>query len=163
MYTDLDSNADQSDPRCHDATSISLWTLFQVLTACCIFLAILRFSPTLALVATVVFGPAVIRTAWVSEIHRRQKKSFRWPERIRFFGGSVAVVLMTLSAGLLSFVVISAGFGVLGLVFGGAITSFEMGYEAAVMATVGGMVWGMAVGFLAMCFVVCKLWHPMPT
>ncbi len=140
--------------------SITLLILFQVLTVCCVFFAVLRISPTIALVATILLAPAFIRTAWIAEMHRQQQLAFSCRNRCLCFAASIGIVLVAASCGLVAFTLISMIFGFFGLMFGVAVSDSDFYLESAVLGTIGGMIWGMAGGFLAICFATCKLWHP---
>ena len=141
--------------------SVSLWTLFQVVTCCCIFFAVLRYSPSLALAVTVIVAPALIRTAMASEIKRRRSRSFSLRERLVVFANSLGVVLLTIGFGIAAFVAVSLGFGLLGMLFGFAVANTDYLAEAGIIGTVGGMIWGMAGAVFAMFYAVCKLWCPI--
>jgi len=140
--------------------SFSLQMLFQITTACALFFACLRFSPLLAILLTIVFAPAFIRTGQISEIHRQNKLEFGLAKRISCFLGSVAFVLLTAAFALLVFVSVSLGFGLLGMFFSAAIGSTDLSIDAAIVGTAGGMIWGFAGALLATGLVILRMWLP---
>lgn len=143
------------------ANSVSLLTLFQIVTCCCVFFAVLRYSPSVALAVTVVIAPALIRTAVASEMRRRKKVSFSVKTRALVFLNSIGVVLLIIGFGVAAFVAVSLGFGLLGMLFGFAIASTDYLAEAGIIGTVGGMIWGMAGAVFAIFFALCKFWNPV--
>jgi hypothetical protein len=56
-------------------------------------------------------------------------------------------------------VIVSFAFGVLGMLFGFAVAQTDFLYEAGIIGTVGGMIWGMAAGFLTIVFLLVRLWN----
>ena len=142
-----------------NSASLSLLCLFQVLTACCVFFACLRISPSLTLFGTILISPAIIRTAWASDLYRRRRKKFCWKTRLSFFLGSLGVVVTTISLGGLVFSLICLVFALLGLLFG-LMVSTDLILEAAVVGTAGGMIWGMAGALLAVAFTATRIWTP---
>ena len=137
---------------------VSLSSIFQVVTCCCVFFAVLRLSPLAALVLTIVVAPALIRTAYLAEINRRQDRVFSLKQRLVSFAKSISVVLLTFSSGALAFLIVSMLFGALGVLFGFAVSSSDYLFEAGIIGTIGGMVWGIAAGFLAMVFILFRFW-----
>ncbi len=150
-------------PAQRSTNEVTLRALFQVVTCCCVFFAVLRFSPSLALTLTIVVAPALIRTAFVSEIMRRDGQSFTFQSRFRVFLSSVGLVLMTIGFAVVAFVLVSLVFGLLGMLFGFAISSTDYIVEAGIIGTVGGMIWGLAGAVFAVFFAMCKYWNPRPS
>lgn len=137
---------------------ISLLTLLQIVTCCCIFFAVLRISPLAALIMTVIVAPALIRTAYISEVFQRSGSPLNWQQRLGKFAKAIGAVITTLLAGVLAFTIISAAFGLLGMLFGFAVASTDYLFEAGVIGTVGGMIWGMAGSFLTVVFLLFRFW-----
>lgn len=140
---------------------ITLRALFQIVTCCCVFFAVLRFSPSLALALTLIIAPSLIRTAIVSELQRRRGLPFTVGSRLRVFISSIGIVLITIGLAAVAFVLVSLGFGLLGMLFGFAISSTDYIVEAGIIGTVGGMIWGLAGAVFAVFFALCKYWNPL--
>lgn len=79
---------------------------------------------------------------------------------LRISPASIGIVLVTVSCGLIVFAMISMILGFLELIFGVAVSDSDFYVESAILGAIGGMVWGMAGGFLTICFATCKLWQP---
>ena len=139
-----------------NATAISLRCLFQIVTACCVFFACLRVSPTFTLIGTVILAPAIIRTAWASHLFRLNGRVFCWSTRIQYFIGSLGIVLTTIALGGIVFALICLAFGVMGLLFG-MMVSANASFESALVGAVGGMIWGIAGALLAMVFTAMRI------
>lgn len=139
---------------------ISLQTLFQIVTCCCIFFAVLRISPLTALIMTLILAPSLIRTAYVNEVLRRNNQELNWQQKLLKFAESIVAVVFTLIASALVFSVISLGFGLLGILLGWAASSSDFWFEAGIIGTVGGMIWGIAGGFLTMVYFFMRFWNP---
>ena len=141
------------------SSSFSLVTLFQILTACCIFFAILRVSPLLAIIGTVVTTPAIIRTAIAADLYQRHGVKFKWVHRIRCFLESTGLTVVTLALSATVFVLISLAFGLFSVGASYVIGANEMLADIALVGTIGGMVWGAAGSILAFGLCVRK-WQP---
>lgn len=161
MHYESEAISNPTVSKLDKTNSVSLLTLFQVVTCCCIFFAVLRFSPSTALAITIVVAPALIRTAVASEMRRRKKVPFSLKSRALVFMHSIWVVLITIGFGVAAFVAVSLGFGILGMLFGFAIASTDYLAEAGIIGTVGGMIWGMAGAVFAIFFALCKFWKPV--
>lgn len=152
-----------SQPSIHvnaNPSSFSLMMLFQITTASALFFACLRYSPLAAIVLTILFAPAVIRTGQISDIHKQNIMEFGLAKRIRCFFGSIAVVILTVAFAVLVFVLVSLTFGLLGMVFSTAVGSADLSIDAAIVGTAGGMIWGFAGAMLATGFAVIRMWLP---
>lgn len=141
-------------------STISLRCLFQIVTGCGVFLAILRISPMIAVVGTILIAPAIIRTGMASERYQAEELAFGWKRRILVFAESLGIVIMTgLFAGSV-FLVVSFLFGLLGMLFGSAVSDGELSFDVAVVGTAGGMIWGMAGALLAIGYSAYSTWVP---
>lgn len=107
---------------------------------------------------TVIVAPALIRTAYISEVFQRSGSPLNWQQRLGKFAKAIGAVITTLLAGVLAFTIISAAFGLLGMLFGFAVASTDYLFEAGVIGTVGGMIWGMAGSFLTVVFLLFRFW-----
>jgi len=143
----------------YNHATLSLRSLFVILSTTCVFFAVLNLSAVAALLMTVFIVPAMIRTAWASDLHRRESKLFGWRQLTRYFCESVAVIVATLTFGGTVFVLICLAFGLLGLLFG-MMVAFDLCLDAAVMGATGGIIWGMAGGMMAIGYSVLKIWQP---
>ena len=142
------------------SSTISLRCLFQIVTGCGIFLAVLRFSPMIAGLGTIMIAPAIIRTGMASERYQSEKLSFGLKRRILVFAESLGVVIMTgLFAGSV-FLLVSFLFGLLGMLFGSAVSNGDLSFDVAVVGTAGGMIWGMAGALLAIGYSAYSTWIP---
>ena len=140
--------------------TISLRCLLQIVTGCGIFFAVLRFSPMLAIVGTIVIAPAIIRTGLASERYRLENQPFGVNRRLIVFVESLGVVLLTgLFAGSV-FLIVSCLFGLLGMLFGSAVSDGDLSFDVAVVGTAGGMIWGMAGALLAVGYSAYSIWVP---
>ena len=148
-----------TSPVISGAQPVSLKTLFQVVTCCCVFFAVLRFSPLLALIFTLILAPSLIRTAYVAECFRQKDQPLNLKSRMKVFSKAIGEVLLTMLAGFSAFVIVSLGFGLLGLLFGFAVAQSDFLFEAGIIGTVGGMIWGMAGAFLTMVFFMVRFWN----
>ena len=140
------------------AATISLACMFQILTACCIFFALLKVSPILAIVTTAVATPAIIRTGRASDLHRQTGKAFSWSTRIYCFIESVGIEFVTLILALLAFAIVSLFFGAVAVMFALMYQGNESLSDVAVVGTAGGMIWGFAGAILAV-GMTAKLWN----
>lgn len=141
-------------------TTISLQCLFQILTACCAFFALLKISPLLAIACTIVLTPAIIRTGIVADLYRQHQIPFGWKSRLHFFAGSIGIVLLTILVGVTVFSIISVACGLACVLLAIIVDQKEMIPDVALLGTVGGSVWGFAG--LIVCLAVCanRIWMP---
>ena len=140
--------------------SISLACLFQIVTACGVFFACLQVSAVLAIVGTVVIAPAVIRTGLLCELQRRNQDPLDMMIRINFFVSSLWTVIVTAVFSFSVFVLVSLLFGVAAALVSIMAGASNMSLDAAIVATAGGMVWGIAGGILATVIFVMRTWIP---
>jgi len=141
-------------------SSLTLAGLFQILTGCGIFFAVMRVSPLAAIVGTLLVVPAVIRTAIAADLHRQHGFEFDWRLRMWTFGHSLGMVLLTGGFGAAVFLIVCCIFGLLGLAFGFMMSYGDLSLDAAVVGAAGGMIWGMAGGMLAVFYSVIRTWMP---
>ena len=140
--------------------TISLRCLLQIVTGCGIFFAVLRFSPMAAIVGTIIIAPAIIRTGLASERYRNENQPFGLNRRLVVFAESLGVVLLTgLFAGSV-FLIVSCLFGLLGMLFGSAVSDGDLSFDVAIVGTAGGMIWGMAGALLAIGYSAYSTWVP---
>ena len=142
------------------AASFSLLCVFQIVTACCIFFACLKISPLLAIVGTLISTPAIIRTGIASEIHRRKGICFRWGSRLKYFGTSVLVVLLTSFVSFAVFTLISMAFGLFCVGVALLVGQTDLLSDIAFIGMGGGMIWGVAGGIVSVCYCARKTWMP---
>ena len=140
--------------------TITLRCLFQIVTGCCIFFAVLRFSPLVAVIGTIMIAPAIIRTGLAAELYRQAKTNFNWRRRIYVFFESLGVVLLTLVFAVSVFAIISCLFGIMCMMFGMAVSQGDISFDAAIVGTAGGMIWGMAGAILAVGYSAYRTWMP---
>ncbi len=137
--------------------AVSLACMFQILTACCIFFALLKISPILAIVTTAVATPAIIRTGRASDLHHRAGKAFGWSNRAYCFVESVGIEFVTLTLSLLAFAIVSMFFGAIAVMFALMYQGTDSLSDVAVVGTAGGMIWGFAGAILTV-GMTAKLW-----
>ena len=73
---------------------------------------------------------------------------------------SIGVVLLTVGLAVGAFLVVSLAFGVFGMLMSMMLGSASLSSDAAVIGTVGGMIWGVGGAVLATAYSICKLWFP---
>ena len=142
------------------AAAISLAYLFHLVTGCALFFACYRQSPMLALSLTLIIAPTLIRTQVASEFHRKEGLEFNWRTRLTYFGTSMVVVMTTFLISGLAFLCVSMMFGIFAVLLGGLMGLNDLRVDSAVLGTAGGMVWGIAAAFLAICFTATRVWKP---
>ncbi len=140
--------------------TISLRCLFQIVTGCAVFFAILRVSPVVAIVATLVITPAIIRTGLAADKYQTEDLPFGWICRVTVFVQSLGVVVMTVLFSGSVFLLVSLMFGVLGMLFGSAVSRGDFSFDVAIVGTAGGMIWGMAAAILAVGYSAYSSWIP---
>ncbi len=140
--------------------SFPLICLFQVTTGASLFFACLTCSPLLAIVLTLFITPAIVRTTLIADQLRRENDDLCWQRRSKFFVGSLGYVALVALFGLCVFLLISLMFGLMGLVFSLMVHASAISADAIVLGTVGGMVWGVVGGLLAMAAIVIRTWRP---
>jgi hypothetical protein len=148
------------------SASFSLTTMFQILTACCIFFAVLNASPLLAIIGTLVMTPAIIRTAMAAELYQKHGLKFNWTRRVRCFLESTGLTVVTYALSATVFALISLAFGLICVAASFVMGISELATDIAFVGTAGGMIWGVAGGILAFGLCVRK-WQldvlPKPT
>ncbi len=148
---------ESSDFECPDnlpigANAFSLVCLFQVVTACCIFFAILKTSAMLAILGTLIATPAIIRTSLASDRYTKAGLCFGWRTRLKFFLESTGLTVVTIAISAIVFALVSIVFGLLCLGVSCLMGVEEMLADIAVVGTIGGMVWGAAGAIMAFTF-----------
>ncbi len=139
-------------------STFSLRLLFQVVTVSAVFLGLFRLMPELAVGVGLVLSPAIVRTAWIAEQKRRQGIEFTLRLRLHALLTSLMIVVVALIAGLLAFAGVSMLFGLMALLFGTTTGFHDLGFDTAVIGTIGGMVWGMAASMIAATAVFVFYW-----
>ena len=144
-------------------SAISLVCMFQIITACCIFFACLKFSPLLAIIGTIVATPAIIRTGLASDLYRKNGRRFGWRRRGRVVVESIGIVVVSLLFTLTVFTLVSMAFGLICVVIAVFLgTSSDLLSEIAFIGTVGGTVWG-ATGAILAVGLCAQTWKPTLT
>ena len=138
------------------ANAFSLVCMFQVLTACCIFFAILKTSALLAVLGTLITTPAIIRTSIAADLHQKAGYRFSWAKRIKCFLESTGLTVVTFAIAAIVFALINLCFGLACLGVSFVLGVDEMSTDIAFVGTVGGMVWGAAGAILAFAFCMRK-------
>ena len=134
-------------------SSFTLTTLFQIVTGCSIFFAVLQASPLFAILGTVLLTPAIVRTAIASDVYLQ--KGIR---RIRYFFESTGLTVVTLFFSVAVFTLISLLFGLFCAVFAGLMGLSSMARDIAFVGTVCGMIWGGTAGLIV--FIFClRTWY----
>ncbi len=124
------------------------------------FFACMQISPLLAVIATLIIAPAIIRTSLLREMHRKESLPFDWKLRINYFAQSLCVVLLTSVFAAAVFVLVSLLFGLTGWLLSISVGGTKLSLDAAVVGTAGGMVWGIGGAILATGYVILKSWLP---
>lgn len=133
--------------------------MFQILTACCIFFAVLRASPLLAIIGTVIATPAIIRTAMAADLYQRHGIKFNWKRRLRCFLESTGLTVVTIALSATVFALTSMAFGLICVAAAFVMGISDMATDFAFVGTAGGMIWGAAAGILS--FGLCaRKWQP---
>ena len=139
---------------------ISLLCLLQIVTGCCVFFAVLRLSPLVAILGTVVVAPAIIRTGLAADAYRMGGMPFGLRRRLAIFLESMSLVVLTAIFAVSIFLTISFAFGVLGMVFGMVISDGDLSSDVAIVGTAGGMIWGLAGALLAVGYFAYRMGKP---
>ena len=140
------------------SASFSLTTLFQILTACCIFFAVLKVSPLLAIIGTIVITPAIIRTAMAAELYHKQGIKFNWMRRAQCFLESTGLTIISYALSAVVFALTSLAFGLICVAASFMMGIPDLARDIAFVGTAGGMIWGAAGAILA--FGLCvRQWH----
>ena len=139
--------------------SISLVCLFQVVTACCVFFACMSFSPLLAIIGTLVIAPAIIRTGFDSDLHRRNGLKFDLRLRLTSFAVSLGLVLLSFSFSLVVFALISVAFGITWVLLAVIVGAKDLLPDVAFVGTAGGMIWGLFGAIFSLAILAVK-WRP---
>ena len=147
-------------PSGHNPAAFSLKFVFQMITACALFFAVFNLSPAFAIVSAVVIAPAIIRTVVIGDRHRRLGVEFNLDRQFSWLLGSIGIVLLTVGLAVGAFLVVSLAFGVLGMLMSLMLGSASLSSDAAVIGTVGGMIWGFGGAVLATGYSMCKFWFP---
>lgn len=138
--------------------AFSLSTMFQIVTGCCIFFAVMKCSPMLAILGTIVATPAIIRTALTAELHQKSGVPFRWFKRSRCFLESTGLAVVTFAICAVVFAAISIAFGGLGVISSHVLGAQESIADIAFVGTMVGMVWG-AAGAVVAFFLCARTWR----
>ena len=139
-------------------SSFTLTTLFQIVTGCSIFFAVLQASPLFAILGTVLLTPAIVRTAIASDVYLQKGIRFTLLRRIRYFFETTGLTVVTLFFSVAVFTLISLLFGLFCAVFAGLMGLSSMARDIAFVGTVCGMIWGGTAGLIV--FIFClRTWY----
>jgi hypothetical protein len=156
--------ADSPQPHRHVQSStgggFSLFALLVMLTCIGMFLGIYEWNRLAAIASTLLVAPALIRTTVLADRQRRMGQPWSVMQRFQSLTGSLLVVLLTGLAGLLTFILVSLFFGLIGLLFGWAMGIEGLEFDSAVVGTAGGLVWGMGGALLTVTYIGWKYWFP---
>ena len=139
-------------------SSFTLTTLFQIITGCSIFFAVLQASPLFAIIGTVILTPAIVRTAIASDIYIQKGIRFNLYTRVRYFFESTGLTVVSLFFSTAVFALISLAFGLFCAVAASLMGVASMARDIAFVGTVCGMIWGGTAGLLV--FGLCiRKWY----
>ena len=139
-------------------SSFTLTTLFQIVTGCSIFFAVLQTSPLFAILGTIILTPAIVRTAIASDVYLQKGIQFKLLRRIRYFFESTGLTVVTLFFSVAVFTLISLLFGLFCAVFAGFMGLSSMARDIAFVGTVCGMIWGGTAGLIVFIFCI-RTWY----
>ena len=94
-------------------SSFTLTTLFQIITGCSIFFAVVQTSPLFAILGTLILTPAIVRTAIASDLYLQKGIRFNISLRVRYFFESTGLTVVTLIFSAAAFAVTTLMFGVI--------------------------------------------------
>ena len=150
--------ANQNSP--DTAPNFTLRQLFFAVTLAAIYLGFVQISPAFANLILLVVGPAFARTVIADELFRRHGQQFPWTLRLRVLVNSLGLMISALLIAAMTFVLVSMLFGLIASLFGVAIAMSEFWFENAVLGSLGGMVIGSGVAFIAFA-VFLYYWWPL--
>lgn len=127
----------------------SLMGLFQILTGCCLFFALLRVSPLFAFCATIMTTPGIVRTAIASDCYFSRGIRFCWVTRLWTFVESFLITLLTATVMLMVFVLITFLFGLIGIAAAIVLGIGDKLIDVSFISACGGMVWGFGGAMIA--------------
>jgi hypothetical protein len=142
------------------AGSFSLFSLMVLVTLVALFFVVHEWSSLAAFLGTLLVAPALVRTTVLADRKYRAGQPWTIAEKIRVFGTSLGVVLITALVAAVAFLLVSLLFGALGLVFGWAMGIQGLEVDTAVVGTAGGMIWGMAAALLTVTYIAWRYWFP---
>jgi len=139
-------------------SSFTLTTLFQIVTGCCVFFAVLQASPLFAILGTIILTPAIVRTAIASDVYLQKGIRFTMYQRFRYFFESTGLTVVSLFLSAAAFSMISLGFGLFSAVFAVLMGLSSMAQDIGFVGTVCGMIWGGTGGLIV--FGLCiRNWY----
>ncbi|MEQ1903774.1 MAG: hypothetical protein ABL888_06295 [Pirellulaceae bacterium] len=148
--------ANQNSP---DASpNFSLRQLFFVVTLAAVYLGFVQVSPAFANLILIVVGPAFARTIIAEELLQKQNQQFPWAMRLKVLICSIGLMISALLIAATTFVLVSMLFGLIASLFGVAIAMSEFWFENAVLGSLGGMVIGSGVAFIAFAVFLYHRW-----
>ncbi len=129
-------------------SSFTLTTLFQIVTGCCVFFAVLQASPLFAILGTIILTPAIVRTAIASDVYLQKGIRFTVYQRFRYFFESTGLTVVSLFFSAAAFSIISLCFGIFSAIFAVLMGLPSMAQDIAFVGTVCGMIWGGTAGLI---------------
>lgn len=158
FHTQSNSASPLSRPSPLGQSSFTLTTLFQIVTGCSVFFAVLQASPLIAILGTIILTPAFVRTAIASEVYLQKGVQFTWLRRSRYFLESTGLTVVSLFFSAAAFALISIFFGIFSAAVASVMGLSELARDIAFIGTVCGMIWGGTAGFIV--FGLCiRNWY----
>ena len=137
-------------------SSFTLTTLFQIITGCCIFFAVLQSSPLFAIIGTVILTPAIVRTAIASDTYFKKGIRFSLYRRVQYLFESTGLTVVSLFFSVVVFALISLTFGLLSAILANVMGVTSMTRDIAIVGTVCGMIWGGTAGLIVLGLCIRK-------
>ncbi len=138
--------------------TFSLRQLFFAVTLSAVYLGFVQFSPAFANLMLMIIGPAFARTIIAEEMMQKHNQPFPVAERLKVLVGSIGLMIAALLIAAVTFVLVSMLFGLIASLFGIAIAMSEFWFENAVLGSLGGMVIGSGVAFIAFATFLYYWW-----
>ena len=139
-------------------SSFTLTTLFQIITGCSIFFAVVQTSPLFAILGTLILTPAIVRTAIASDLYLQKGIRFNIYLRVRYFLESTGLTVVTLIFSVAAFAVTTLLFGMICGIAAFVIGLKSLAIDIAFIGTACGMIWGTTAGLVVL--VLCtQKWY----
>ncbi len=139
-------------------SSFTLTTLFQIITGCSIFFAVVQTSPLFAILGTLILTPAIVRTAIASDLYLQKGIRFNIYLRVRYFFESTGLTVVTLIFSVAAFAVTTLLFGMICGIAAFVIGLKSLAIDIAFIGTACGMIWGTTAGLVVL--VLCtQKWY----
>jgi len=139
-------------------SSFTLTTLFQIITGCSIFFAVVQTSPLFAILGTLILTPAIVRTAIASDLYLQKGIRFNISLRVRYFFESTGLTVVTLIFSAAAFAVTTLMFGVICGITAFVIGQKSIAIDIAFIGTACGMIWGTTAGLIVLVLCIQK-WY----